>query len=58
VNAVVVAVALGVLPVLWDAHLVWRLLGPLVAAACLARAAVLVWRLLFSTNPRHLTHVS
>jgi hypothetical protein len=51
----VVAVVLGVLPFLWEAHLVWRLLGPVVAAVLLGRAGVLVWRAAVSTSPRHLT---
>ena len=54
-NTAVVAVVLGVLPLLWDAHLVWRLLGPVVAAVLLVRAGVVVWRAAFSTDPRHLT---
>ena len=54
-NTAVVAVVLGVLPFLWEAHLVWRLLGPAVAAVLLGRAGVLVWRAAVSTSPRHLT---
>ena len=54
-NTAVVAVVLGVLPFLWEAHLVWRLLGPVVAAVLLGRAGVLVWRTALSTDPRHLT---
>jgi hypothetical protein len=54
-NTAVVAVVLGVLPFLWEAHLVWRLLGPAVAGALLTRAAVLTWRAAVSTDPRHLT---
>jgi hypothetical protein len=55
VNTAVVAVVLGVLPFLWEAHLVWRLLGPLAGGGLLARAGVVVWRAAFSTHPRHLT---
>ena len=54
-NTAVVVVLLGVLPFLLDAHLVWRLLGPVVAAALLIRAGVLVWRAAVSTSPRHLS---
>jgi hypothetical protein len=54
-NTAVVAVVLGVLPFLWEAPLVWRLLGPVVAAVLLGRAGVLVWRATVSTSPRHLT---
>jgi hypothetical protein len=54
-NTAVVAVVLGVLPFLWEAHLVWRLLGPVVAAVLLVRAGVVVWRAAVSTSPRHLT---
>ena len=55
VDTAVIAVVLGVLPLLWEAHLLWRLIGPLLAAICLARAAVVVWRRVFSTAPRDLT---
>lgn len=54
-DTAVVVVVLGVLPFLWDAALVWRLLGPLVAVVLLGRAAVRAWRSAFSTHPRHLT---
>jgi hypothetical protein len=54
-NTAVVAVVLGVLPFLWEAPLVWRLLGPAVGGVLLTRAAVLVWRAVISTDPRHLT---
>jgi hypothetical protein len=54
VDAAVIAVVLGLLPLLWEAHLLWRLLGPLVAAVCIARAAVDVWRRVFSTAPQDL----
>jgi len=53
-NTAVVAVVLGVLPFLWEAHLAWRLLGPLVATVLAVRAGVVVWRAAFSTDPRHL----
>jgi hypothetical protein len=55
VNSAVVAAVLGVLPFLWDVHLVRRLLGPVVAAMLVTRAGVLVWRAAVSTDPRHLT---
>ena len=54
-NTAVVAVVLGVLPFLWEAPLVWRLLGPVVAAVLLGRVGVLMWRAAVSTSPRHLT---
>ena len=54
-NTAVVAVVLGVLPFLLDAHPVWRLLGPAVAVVLLVRAGVVVRRAAVSTHPRHLT---
>ena len=54
-NTVVIAVVLGVLPFLWEAHLAWRLLGPAVSAVLLVRAGVVAWRAAVSTNPRHLS---
>ncbi|MGY1822779.1 hypothetical protein [Geodermatophilus sp. SYSU D00079] len=49
-----IVVALGVLPLLWDAPVVWRVLGPLVAAVYAVRALTIVWQRVFSTSPRHL----
>jgi hypothetical protein len=54
-DAAVIGVVLGVLPLLWEAHLFWRLAGPFVAAVYLARASVEVWRRVFSTAPPDLT---
>jgi hypothetical protein len=54
-NTAVVVVVLAVLPFRLDAHLVWRLLGPVVAAVLLVRAGVVVWRAAVSSHPRHLT---
>ena len=54
IRAAIVAAVLGVLPHLWDAAPVWRVLGTLVAVLLAARAAQLVWRAAFSTAPRHL----
>ncbi|MGY1636527.1 hypothetical protein ACI78V_07725 [Geodermatophilus sp. SYSU D00742] len=51
--ALIVAV-LGVLPLVWDAPLVWEVLGPLVAAVYAVRALAVVWRQVFSTSSRHL----
>jgi hypothetical protein len=53
-RAAVIVLVLGVLPVAWDAHPTWQLLGALVAAAVAARSVQLVWRAAFSTDPRHL----
>ena len=54
-RAAVIVVVLGVLPFAWGAHPVWQLLGGLVSVAVVARALQLVWRAVFSTDPRHLT---
>ena len=54
-RAAVIVLVLGVLPFAWDAHPVWQLLGALVSVAVAARALQLVWRAVFSTDPRHLT---
>lgn len=53
-DAAVIVLALGVLPVAWDAAPVWQVLGPLVAAAVALHTARLVWQEVFSTAPRHL----
>ncbi len=53
-NTALVLVVLGVLPFAVDAPVLWRLAGPVVAGLLVARAAVLVWRRAFSTDPRHL----
>ncbi len=53
-NAAVIVLVLGVLPVAWDAAPVWQVLGPLVAAAVTLHTARLVWQEVFSTDPRHL----
>ncbi|MDK3257902.1 hypothetical protein [Blastococcus capsensis] len=50
----VIAVTLGVLPVAWDAPVVWQVLGPLVALVYVVRTALVVWQEIFSTDPRHL----
>ncbi|MGY1620927.1 hypothetical protein ACI789_01875 [Geodermatophilus sp. SYSU D00965] len=50
----VVAVVLGVLPFVLDASVVWKVLGPVVAAALLVHTAQQVWQQVFSTSPRHL----
>ncbi|MGY1770938.1 hypothetical protein [Blastococcus sp. SYSU D00813] len=44
---------LGVLPFLWDAPGVWRVLGPAAAALFAVHAVRVVWHEAFST--RHLT---
>jgi hypothetical protein len=49
-----IVVLLGVLPLAWDAPLVWKVLGPLVAAVFAVRALTVVWHQVFSTSPRHL----
>jgi hypothetical protein len=49
-----IVVTLGALPLMWDAPLVWQVLGPLAALAVAAHTARVVWRTVFSTDPRHL----
>jgi hypothetical protein len=49
-----IVVVLGILPLAWDAPVVWKVLGPLVAAVYAVRALTTVWRQVFSTSPRHL----
>lgn len=49
-----VVVTLGVLPLAWDASVVWQVLGPLVALAVAAHTVRVVWQAAFSTAPRHL----
>jgi len=49
-----IVVVLGVLPLVWDAPVVWKVLGPLVAAIYAVRALAVVWQQVFSTSPRHL----
>ena len=51
----VIVLVLGVLPFVWDAYPAWQLLGALVSVAVVARTLHLVWRAVFSTDPRHLT---
>jgi hypothetical protein len=53
-RAALLVVVLGILPFVLDAPVVWRVLGPLVAVAVLSRSLQLVWREVFSTDPRHL----
>jgi hypothetical protein len=55
-RAAVIVLVLGVLPFAWDAHPAWQLLGALVSVAVVVRALQLVWRAVFSTDPRHLVH--
>ncbi|MGY1591806.1 hypothetical protein ACI79D_07510 [Geodermatophilus sp. SYSU D00708] len=50
----VVAVVLGLLPFALDASVVWKVLGPVVAAVLLVHTAQQVWQQVFSTSPRHL----
>ncbi len=52
-RAALIVAVLGVLPVVLDAHVLWQVLGPLVAVALLSRSLRLVWREVFSTHPRH-----
>jgi hypothetical protein len=53
-NTAVVAVVLGLLPFALDASVVWKVIGPVVAAALLVRTGQQVWQQVFSTSPRHL----
>ena len=54
-RAAVIVVVLGVLPFAWGAQPAWQLLGVLVSVAMVARSVQLVWRAVFSTDPRHVT---
>jgi hypothetical protein len=53
-RAALITAVLGILPFVLDAPVLWRVLGPLVALAILSRSLQLVWREVFSTDPRHL----
>ena len=53
-RAAVIVVVLGVLPFAWDAGPAWQVTGTLVSVAVVVRTLQLVWRAVFSTNPRHL----
>jgi hypothetical protein len=53
-NTAVVAVVLGLLPFALDASVVWKVIGPVVAAALLVHTGQQVWQQVFSTSPRHL----
>jgi hypothetical protein len=50
----VIVVVLGVLPFAWDADPAWQLLGTAVSIAVVVRSVQLVWRAVFSTDPRYL----
>ena len=49
-----IVVVLGVLPFVLDASAPWQVIGTLVSVVLVARSLQLVWRALFSTDPRHL----
>jgi hypothetical protein len=51
-TALAIIVVVGVLPVLWHASAVWQVAGVLVAAAYVVRTVRIVWRALYSTDPR------
>jgi hypothetical protein len=53
-RAALLVAVLGILPFVLDAHVLWQVLGPLVAVAILSRSVHLIWREVFSTDPRHL----
>ncbi len=53
-RAALIVAVLGVLPFVLDAPVVWQVLGTLVSLAMVAHCVPLVWRGVFSTNPRHL----
>jgi hypothetical protein len=53
-NTAVVAVVLGLLPFALDTSVVWKVLGPVVAAALLVHTAQQVWQQVFSTSRHHL----
>lgn len=54
VRAATIVAVLGVLPFVLDIAVVWQVLGTLVSLAMVAHCVPLVWRAVFSTNPRHL----
>jgi hypothetical protein len=54
IRAAVIVVVLGVLPFAWDVRPAWQAIGTLVAIAVGVRALQLIWRAVFSTDPRHL----
>jgi hypothetical protein len=53
-RAAVIVVVLGVLPFVLDAPGAWQVIGTLVSVAVGGRALQLVWRAVFSTDPRYL----
>ena len=55
-RAAVIVVVLGVLPFAWSAGPAWQGIGTLVSVAVVVRALLLVWRAVFSSDPRHLVH--
>jgi hypothetical protein len=54
-RTVLLVVVLGVLPFALDAAPLWRIIGTTVAVVLVVRSLQLVWRAVFSTDPRHLT---
>jgi hypothetical protein len=50
----IIVLTLGVLPLAWDASVVWQVIGPLVALGLTAHTTRVVWQTVFSTDPRHL----
>lgn len=53
-STALIVLALGVLPIAWDASAVWQVLGAVVSLTLVAHTARAVWREVFSTDPRHL----
>jgi hypothetical protein len=49
-----IVLVLGVLPLAWGAEPAWQVLGVSVSLVMIARSVQLVWRAVFSTDPRHL----
>jgi hypothetical protein len=53
-RAAVVVAVLGVLPFVLDAPGAWQFIGTSVSVALVARSMQLIWRAVFSTDPRYL----
>ncbi|MCW2533015.1 MAG: hypothetical protein JWP62_2585 [Blastococcus sp.] len=50
-----IVLALGILPVVWHASVVWQIVGPVVSLALVVHTTQVIWREAFSTHPRHLS---
>ena len=52
-STALIVVVLGVLPIAWDASVVWQLVGCTISVALVTHTARTVWNEVFSTAPRH-----